>query len=52
MGHGHEFGQSRAAKQRVVRAADVDHLELDKLTVAVALLPEQHFQLNPSHGGA
>jgi hypothetical protein len=48
----HELGQGSVAERRMVWTADVHHLELDGLMVAVSLLSEEHLQLNPSHRGA
>jgi hypothetical protein len=45
----HEFGQGRAAKQCVVGAIEVHHLEPDWLTVIIVLFSEQHFQLDSPH---
>ena len=44
MWHCHELSQSRTPKESVVRAAEVDHLEPDRLAAIVALGTEDHVQ--------
>jgi hypothetical protein len=52
MRDGHELGQGWTAKQRVVGTADVHHLELDGLAVAIPLLSSENLQLHLAQRGA
>jgi hypothetical protein len=45
----HELGQGGSAKQRMIGAVKVYHLELDWFAMMIVLLAEQNFQLDLPH---